>query len=437
MLLYYIELTFASFRRNTLLTLLMVLAISLGISATMTTLTVFHVLSGDPLPDRSGRLFHVLLDPQGMEGYYPGVEPPAQLTRADAEALYRARRAGRQAIMYGGGPRIQPQGAGEASFRVDARYTTPEFFAMFDVPFRYGGAWDDQAEAEGQRVAVIGQRLNDTLFGGASSIGRDILLDGTAFRVIGVLAPWRPAPKFYDLYVGKHSFTEGEEVFLPFHTALDRKLESTGLVNCFAPVPPGAGDYDLASPCVWLQMWTELGSADQVAAYRAYLERYSDEQRANGRYIRPNNVRMRSLREYLEFNQVIPQDVRLQVWVAFGFLLICLVNTVSLLLAKFLRRAPEIATRRAIGASQRSIFLQHLVEAGMLGLIGGAIGLALTHLGLWAIRQQPVDYAPLIHLDRAMFATTFALAVVSSVLAGTIPAWRVCKVSPAFQLKEQ
>jgi len=74
MLGYSIELAFASFRRNTLLTLLMVLAIALGIAASMTTLTVFHVLSGDPLPDKSSRLFYVLLDPQPMEGYSPGVD---------------------------------------------------------------------------------------------------------------------------------------------------------------------------------------------------------------------------------------------------------------------------------------------------------------------------------------------------------------------------
>src|SRR5262249_8656989 len=249
----------------------------------------------------------------------PGVEPPAQLTRADAEELYRARRADRQAIMYGGGLRVQPQSRGEASFRVDARYTTPEFFAMFDVPFRYGGGWDDKAEADAQRVAVIGRDLNDRLFGDANSFGREILLGGTAFRVIGVLDHWRPAPKFYDLYVGKRSFQDSEQVFLPFHTALDLKLESTGLVNCFGPVPPGAGDYALASPCVWVQMWSELGSASKATDYQAYLERYSNEQRVNGRYSRPSNVRMRSLREYLDFNKVIPQDVRLQVWVAFAF----------------------------------------------------------------------------------------------------------------------
>jgi putative ABC transport system permease protein len=437
MFVYYIELALASFRRNTLLTLLMVLAIALGISASMTTLTVFHVLSGDPLPDKSSQLFYVLLDPLPIEGYASGAEPPTQLTRIDAEALYRAQRADRQAIMYSGQLAVQPQARGEAESVVNARFTTPEFFTMFDVPFRYGSGWDSKAETEAQRVAVIGEKLNNKLFGGANSFGKEIVLNGMTFRIVGVLAHWRPAPKFYDLYVGKHSFTETEEVFLPFHTALDRKLESTGQVNCFGPSPPGTGDYALTSPCVWLQMWAELGSADKVAGYKAYLERYSDEQRANGRYTRPNNVRTRSLREYLEFNKVIPKDVRLQVYVAFGFLLICLANTVSLLLVKFLRRAPEIATRRALAASRRSIFMQHLVEAGMLGLIGGMIGLGLTLLGLWAIRHQPVDYAPLIELDVPMFVSTFVLAIASSILAGAIPAWRVCKVSPAFQLKEK
>lgn len=434
---YYIELAFASFRRNTLLTILMVLAIGLGIGASMTTLTVFHVLSGDPLPEKSSRLFYVLLDPLPMEGYHPGAEPPAQLTRVDAEALYRANQGDRQAMMYGGALSVTPSEKQDAAFDVDARYTTPEFFDMFDVPFQYGNGWDSAAENNAQRVVVIGKKLNDQLFGGANSVGRDIRLNNIDFRVVGVLKSWRPAPKFYDLYVGKRSFTEAEEVFLPFHTALDRKFESAGLINCFGPVPPGAGDYSPASPCVWVQMWVELGNKERHSAFQSYLGNYSQAQRKSGRYSRPDNIRLRSLREYLEYNKVIPQDVRLQVWLAFGFLLICLVNTVGLLLAKCMRRAPEIATRRAIGASRASIFFQHLTEAGVLGALGGILGLVLTYIGLAVIRQQPVDYQSLIHLDATMFMTTFIVAIVSSLLAGTVPAWLACKVSPALQLKEQ
>ena len=108
--------------------------------------------------------------------------------------------------------------------------------------------------------------------------------------------------------------------------------------------------------------------------------------------------------EWLDYNKVVPSDVRLQVWLAFGFLLVCLVNTVGLLLAKFLRRAVEIGVRRALGASRRAIFAQCLIEAGAVGLAGGILGLGLAWLGLWAVRQQPASYAELAQLDLAMLA---------------------------------
>jgi putative ABC transport system permease protein len=140
---------------------------------------------------------------------------------------------------------------------------------------------------------------------------------------------------------------------------------------------------------------------------------------------------------WLDENKVVPGDVRLQTWLAFGFLLVCLLNTVGLLLAKFLRRGSEIGVRRALGASRRAIFMQCLVEAGTIGIAGGILGLGLAMLGLWAVRQQPSDYASLAHLDPVMLMTTLVLAVVASLLAGLLPAWSAMQVTPAIQLKSQ
>jgi putative ABC transport system permease protein len=133
----------------------------------------------------------------------------------------------------------------------------------------------------------------------------------------------------------------------------------------------------------------------------------------------------------------VPGDVRLQTWLAFGFLLVCLVNTVGLMLAKFLRRSGELGVRRALGASKREVFMQLLVESGVIGLAGGAGGLLLAFLGLWLVRKQPSDYAALAHLDMSMLLITFLLAVGSSLLAGLLPAWRACQITPALQLKSQ
>jgi len=167
------------------------------------------------------------------------------------------------------------------------------------------------------------------------------------------------------------------------------------------------------------------------------MDNCAAQQRAPGRFEGPTSVRLRNRMEHLSYNEVVPSDVQLQVWLAFGFLLVCLLNTVGLLLAKFLRRSSEIGVRRALGASRRAIFAQCLVEAGTVGLAGGALGLGLAMLGLWAVRQQPAEYASLAHLDPLMLAVTFALALVASLLAGVLPAWRACQVTPAIQLKSQ
>ncbi|MGV8941013.1 MAG: ABC transporter permease [Lysobacter sp.] len=433
---YYLNLALRSFRRNKVLTALMVLAIALGIGASMTTLTVFHVLSGDPLPGKSQTIFYPQLDPRSKSGATPGEEPEEQLTRFDAEALLAAAKADRQAIMVGGYLSVEPQREGLKPFNADSRYTTADFFPMFDVPFAQGNGWtagQDQARA---RVAVISTALNDKLFNGGNSVGKTIQLEQTTFEVIGVIDDWRPTARFYDL--NNSRFGELEQVFLPFWTSRDLKLGHSGNMNCWGDSRDAEeGQYAVNAPCSWLQYWVQLDTPAKAADYRRYLANYSEQQRAAGRFERPTNVRLRNVMQWLDFKRVVPNDVRLQTWLAFGFLLVCLVNTVGLLLAKFLRRSNEIGVRRALGASRRAIFAQCLVEAGTVGLAGGVLGLGLALLGLWAVRQQPAGYAELARLDPLMLLTTFVLAIVASLLAGVLPAWRACQVTPAIQLKSQ
>lgn len=430
---YYFNLALRSFRRDRALTALMVLAVALGIGACMTTLTVFRVLSGDPIPSKSDRLFYVQLDAASRDGYTPGEEPNDQLTRYDAEALLREKRAPRQALTTGGFVKITPERSGQAPFTSAARFASADFFPMFEVPMLYGSGWssgDDDARA---RVVVLGKETNERLFGGGNSVGQRVLLDRTEFTVVGVVGQWRPTPRFYDLTNDRFAETEG--VFLPFSTSRDLNLDRQGNIDCWGDT--GGDSTGPNAPCAWMQYWVELESPAQAAAYRDYLVNYSDQQRAAGRFERPTNVRLRNVMELLEYNRVVPQDVVMQLWLGFGFLLVCLVNTIGLLLAKFLRRGSEIGVRRALGASRGAIFAQCLVEAGTVGLFGGVLGLGLAMLGLWGVRQQPASYANLAHLDGWMLLLTFVLAVASSVLAGVVPAWRAMQVAPAIQLKSQ
>jgi putative ABC transport system permease protein len=224
-------------------------------------------------------------------------------------------------------------------------------------------------------------------------------------------------------------------MFVPFTTALDRKLGSNGNMHCWGETST-LHPHDRDAPCSWIQYWVELDTPADRAAYLDYLRTYSARQHAAGRFERPTNVRLRAVMDWLAYQHVVPEDARLQTWLAFGFLAVCLVNTVGLLLAKCLRRAPEIGVRRALGASRRQVFAQFVVEAGTVGVAGGAGGFALAALGVWLIRlSATTDHAKFVHLDALAFGTTFALALGASVLAGLLPAWRACQVAPAVQLK--
>ncbi len=118
------------------------------------------------------------------------------------------------------------------------------------------------------------------------------------------------------------------------------------------------------------------------------------------------------------------------------FLVVCLLNTIGLLLAKFLGKSGDISLRRALGASRSNLFIQHMIESGLIGLGGGVFGLGLTWLGLRGIEMLFGDFIEnLVTLDWVMILTAIGLAIVSALLAGLYPTWRACRITPASQLK--
>jgi putative ABC transport system permease protein len=180
----------------------------------------------------------------------------------------------------------------------------------------------------------------------------------------------------------------------------------------------------------------ELDSAADVANYRRFLENYAADQQRAGRFDWAPNVRLRDVAQWLDHQQVVPPESRISLMVALGFFLICLVNTIGLLLAKFLRRSGEIGVRRALGATRREIYTQYLIEAGTVGLAGGVLGLLLTAVGVSGVSVLfPPQIAKLAQLDFSLVGMTLVVAIIATVLAAFYPAWRAAHVQPAWQLK--
>jgi putative ABC transport system permease protein len=430
---YYLELAWHALRRQRALTALMVLALGLGIGACMTTLTVYHVLSGDPIPDKSDRLFDVELDAGSKQGWHAGEEPSFQLTRFDAEELLRQRRAKRQVMMTGSNLPVTPDMPGVKGIYVPARLTSADFFAMFEAPFLHGGGWDAAADASQARVAVVARDLAERVYGTTDVVGRDIVLRREHFRVVGVLDDWRPSPHYFDLTVGAY-LSQQEQIYIPFSTAMAVKFGASGNMDCWGA--PTSGDArSVGAPCTWIQYWVELPAASDAPAFLQYLTRYSEDQGRAGRFQRPPNARLRNVMDWLVAQKALPGDVMLQAWLAFGFLVVCIVNTVGLLLAKCLRASAEIGVRRALGATRGAIFAQVLVEAGTIGAAGGVLGLVLSLAGLWLVRSSPADYAQFAHIDASMLLLCLLLSFAASLVAGLLPAWHAAALPPARHLR--
>uniref|UniRef100_UPI00066FE2C8 ABC transporter permease n=1 Tax=Frateuria defendens TaxID=2219559 RepID=UPI00066FE2C8 len=413
---------------------LMVMAIGFGVAASMTTWSVFRAVSGDPIPWKSSRLFVPQIDNWGPQQHRVHGEPPDMLSYLDAMALMRAHRAAHQTALYPVGASVVPQDASHAPFRAGGYAAFADFFPMFDVPFHYGGGWT--ADHDGQRadVVVLGDALNRKLFGDADSVGREVMLDDHRYRVVGVMATWHPQPRFYDVNNGS-TYGQPPDFFVPFNRAIDVQMDSIGMKQCAGKLATSLAER-MRSECVWIGFWAELPTPAAVRAYRAFLDHYAMEQQKAGRFGWAPNVRLRDLMRWLDYKQVVPPETRIALLLAVALLLVCLINTVGLLLAKFLRRAPEIGVRRALGASRRAIHAQFLAEAGVIGLVGGALGLLLTVLGTFAARLAfESDIAALTKVDARLVGLTVLVSVAAALVAAFYPSWRAARVQPAWQLK--
>lgn len=438
MLGYYLKLAWLSIKRNPILSALMVTAIALGIGASMTTLTVNYMMSNNPIPTKSHQLFYVQLDNwDPNDPFDEPNEPPDQVTFKDAWNLLQAKQAERQVAMAKTNFIVEPDTNDVKPFHARGRLTSKDFFAMFSVPFLYGQGWDQTADDNGDLVVVITKALNEKLFNGDNSVGQSIRMQGRQYRIVGVLNTWDPTPQFYDVTNG--AFGEPEDVFVPFILKRNIELPNSGNTNCWK-APEGDGfEAFLQSECVNYQFWVELPDDNAKHAYMSFLDNYVTEQKKLGRFQRPLNNRLSDVMEWMEKQGVVTDDATMMMYMSFMFLVVCLLNTIGLLLTKFVGKAGELALRRAVGASRKQLYWQHLVETGLIGFAGGIFGLLLAWLGLVGVRQLYGDTLKpdLAQLDANLVLIGIVLAVVSSMLAGLYPTWRACRIPPASQLKTQ
>ena len=141
----------------------------------------------------------------------------------------------------------------------------------------------------------------------------------------------------------------------------------------------------------------------------------------------------------------MPTEIRAVLWMmlaaVFGVLLIACANVANLLLARSLVRSKEVAIRSALGASRARVIRQLLVEAMVISVVGGIVGIVLSHVGIDVFNSFLVDIDKPYWIDIALHppVLVFAISVtlLSSVVAGTVPAFKASGAAIHNILKDE
>jgi putative ABC transport system permease protein len=446
-------LSLRSIQRNPIICMLIVAVMATGIGTSLIAVTLYHAKAGNPIWWKNDVLYRVLLDsrPASHESdtqLHPEY-PPFTLIYRDALAIYQSKIPERSVMQFYSSGLVDSLRPGARPLHRRVRVTTHEFFPIFDVPFLFGHGWLQSDDAAPTQVVVISSFLNDSLFGGGNNVGRTLTLSGHPFTVIGILDRWLPLPRFYD---EAKDFGPPDDLFIPF-----RWIESLSELwmdgFCLQTISGLSGFKALApSDCLSpIGVWVELTTPRQHREYREFLDNYARAQQQAGRFARPLNDRLVKVSTWLEMNDVVGNENRIRVALAMVFLGICVLNTLGLILAKFMSAAPLQGIRRALGATRADILRQHLMEVAVLGVIAGVIGTGMAAAGLRLIRvfvfpesiqpHENPDFATiaqsLSHMDGRMIAFALLLSLLAGLLAGLYPAWRIGRMPPARFLKIQ
>lgn len=320
---------------------------------------------------------------------------------------------------------VATQGPGQrAAQRIGAARVDENFFTTLESAPELGraiGAEDNQPGHE--KVAAISHALWMSMFGGDPSVlGRTLELDGTNYRIVGVMGPGFEYPFSSDLPYG-NSEIKTTDIWVPLSlTAKERAQRGPGNNTSIARLRPG------------------------VSVGQAHVELNAIMARLDKQY--PGVAPFQEVRDWrglvesfvgLSIGPVRPL-MRLLVASVFLVLLIACGNAANLLLAHASRRARELGVRAALGAGRGRMVRQLLTESLLICAAGGAVGLALALLFLRILPRLDPGNIPRLNeasIDLRVLLFTVAAAVITGVLSGGLPALSVLRMQLTEFLKTQ
>ena len=281
--------------------------------------------------------------------------------------------------------------------RIFVTGVTPDYSALMNRPIGIGRGLTEDDERRRSTVAVVGATLASKLFGGADPVGRDMVVEGVPFRIVGVQAAGQ--------IFSDENYMDANGILIPLQTYMDR-------------IDP---DHKLAQIAVKLRAKRDMGEVSAMMLGRVRQAHHGIE-----------DVEIRDLdadlaRSYQNFlNQMRGWRIVLMS-LAGTVLLVGGVGVLSVMLISFSDRRYEIGLRKSLGASDGEIFIQFLLEAAVLaslGALAGTVGGALLCRAL----SDKFPYGLVVNPVGLVIAWGVALSL--ALAFGLYPAMRAARLSP-------
>jgi putative ABC transport system permease protein len=379
-----------------------VLTLALGIGANTAVFAVVHAVLLRSLPYQDPDRLFMVWEQRPAESNFTNPVSPADFldwSRMTTAFSSMAAFSATTADLTGDGDPIQ----------VPIATVTATFFDVLGVTPLLGRTFQPGDDVPGrQRVVVLSHALWQQRFGrDPSVVGRTITLNGVPQQVVGVLRPDFEFP--------------GEAPAL-----------WTPLVLAGGAAPPPRALHNL-------RVYARSRSDVPLEDARSEMTRIGQELSARYRENAGHGPNVVPLQEQLVGSA---RNGLLIVMAAVAFLLlIACTNVASLLLARSAGRRRELAIRAAVGAGRARLFGQSLVESLLLAVLGGGVGLIV---GWWMLQVLVVETPPALRgagLDRArldvpILLFTAAACLVTTVVAGALPAWQVSRTPPGDSLRQ-
>jgi putative ABC transport system permease protein len=287
--------------------------------------------------------------------------------------------------------------------------STPSYFEVRDLKPLVGGFLTNQEEREGENVAVIGPEVASELFGPLDPVGQTITMNGLPFNVVGEWAEAGSSP----------TSTLNNQVVVPIGVAQDELVGN----SVFAGNPDAVQSILLEA-----NSQSSLGAAYQEAN-DLLMNLTGAESPADAPFTITPETSILSTATSVSHSLTV-----LLAGIAAISLLVGGIGVMNIMLVSVSERIREIGLRKALGAVPSTILKQFLLEAGMLGLIGGLVGVGL---GVALAEILPHFISNPIEVTAPVLVLAVVVAVGIGVLFGSVPASRAARLSPIDALRSE